>query len=78
MGKVTFKGLKTDVNTNESFVLIGGPMKTKRPSKSKSKDDERKPLSKSSQTEESEDHGASAQKPSSSEASPTSDSQTED
>ena len=78
MGKSTLRGLRTEPRSNESFVLIGGPMKTKRPSKSKSKDDERKPLSKSSQTEESEDHGASAQKPSSSEASPTSDSQTED
>ena len=38
MGKATFKGLQTDPLSNESFVLLGGPLK--KPSKQNSKDEE--------------------------------------
>ena len=68
MGKVTFKGLRTDVNANESFVLIGGPMK--KMAKSKPDDGEEKKPSKPSSTDDEV-------KSEFSEASSTSDRQTE-
>ncbi len=77
MAKATLLGLKDVEESNESFVLLGGP--TKKLSKPNSTEEESSPeSSETTQTEESEDHGASAKKPSSSEASPITDSQTED
>ena len=69
MGKLISFSLKTVPKSNESFVLLGGPMK--KMAKSKSDDGEEKKPSKPSST-----HGEVKPEPSG--ASPTSDSPTED